>query len=145
MGITAVPTDELPARVALATGGHGVSLLVELSGQPSALADGLALLRHEGTALVGSWYGAKPVPLPLGAEFHRRRLTLRSSQVSTIPASLQDRWDVPRRRAATLALLAELPLKALATTEFAFDDAADAYAAIDRGEPGLIHVALRYE
>jgi hypothetical protein len=41
-------------------------------------------------------------------------------------------------------LLAELPLGALATTEFAFEDAAAAYAALDRREPGVLHVALRY-
>jgi 2-desacetyl-2-hydroxyethyl bacteriochlorophyllide A dehydrogenase len=145
LGITALPPAELPSQLAESTGGRGASLLVELSGAPSALADGLALLRHEGVALVGSWYGTKPVPLPLGADFHRRRLTLRSSQVSTIPAILQDRWDVPRRRAAALELLDELPLKALATTEFPFEDAAAAYAAIDLGAPGLLHVNLRYE
>ena len=42
------------------------------------------------------------------------------------------------------ALLDELPLGALATHEFPFERAADAYAAIDRGEPGLIHATLRY-
>lgn len=145
LGITAVPPAELPARLTEATGGRGTPLLVELTGVPSALADGLSLLAHEGTALVGSWYGTKPVPLPLGAHFHRRRLTVRSSQVSTIPAAMSERWDVPRRRRAVRGLLGELPLAALATTEYAFEKAAEAYAAIDRGEPGLLHVALRYE
>jgi 2-desacetyl-2-hydroxyethyl bacteriochlorophyllide A dehydrogenase len=145
LGLTAVPPGDLPGAVEEATDGRGVPLLVELSGQPSALADGLPLLGHEGTALVGSWYGAKPVPLPLGAAFHRRRLTLRSSQVSTIPAGLRSRWDISRRRATALALLDDLPLATVATTEFAFDDAAAAYAAIDRGEPGVLHVNLRYQ
>jgi 2-desacetyl-2-hydroxyethyl bacteriochlorophyllide A dehydrogenase len=145
VGVTAVTPEELPDRVAGATAGRGTPLLVELSGAPAALADGLALLAHEGTALVGSWYGTKPVPLPLGAAFHRRRLTLRSSQVSTIPAAQQGRWDVARRRAAARDLLGGLPLPRLATTEFAFGDAAAAYAAIDRGEAGLMHAALRYE
>jgi 2-desacetyl-2-hydroxyethyl bacteriochlorophyllide A dehydrogenase len=145
LGITALPPAALPDRVMEATGGRGTPLLVEVSGTPSALADGLGLLAHEGTALVGSWYGTKPVPLPLGASFHRRRLTLRSSQVSTIPAGLRERWNVPRRRAAARELLAELPLHALATTQYPFEDAASAYAAIDRGEPGVLHVALRYE
>jgi 2-desacetyl-2-hydroxyethyl bacteriochlorophyllide A dehydrogenase len=141
IGVTAVPPAELPSRVPAG----GVPLLVESSGVPQALSDGLAVLAHEGTALVASWYGTKPVPLPLGAQFHRRRLTIRSSQVSTIPAALQGRWDVHRRRDATRDLLADLPLRALATTEFDFEDAAAAYAAIDRGEPGLVHAALRYE
>jgi len=145
LGVTALPPDELPDRVTEITAGRGTPLLVELSGQPSALSSGLALLAHEGTAVVGSWYGTKPVPLRLGAEFHRRRLTVRSSQVSTIPAVLQGRWDVPRRRAAARRLLGELPLQKLATTEFPFEDAAEAYAAIDRGEPWLLHAALRYE
>lgn len=144
LGLTALAPAELPDRVAQLTGGRGTPLLVELSGAPAALTDGLRLLAHEGTALVGSWYGTKPVPLPLGAEFHRRRLTIRSSQVSTIPAALTGRWDVPRRRLAARDLLTELPLKALATTEYPFDDAAVAYDAIDRAEAGL-HTALRYE
>jgi 2-desacetyl-2-hydroxyethyl bacteriochlorophyllide A dehydrogenase len=145
VGVTAVPPGELGGLVAEATGGRGVPLVVELSGSPSALAEALPLLAHEGTALVGSWYGTKAVQLPLGAEFHRRRLTIRSSQVSTIPAGLQGRWDVARRRAVARELLGELPVDALATTTFAAADAAAAYAAIDRGDPGVLHVALRYE
>jgi 2-desacetyl-2-hydroxyethyl bacteriochlorophyllide A dehydrogenase len=145
LGITAVPPEQLPMVVAEATAGRGTSVLVELSGAPAALEEGLALLAHEGTALVGSWYGTKWVSLPLGSEFHRRRLTIRSSQVSSIPAALGSRWDVGRRRATARLLLADLPLQVLATSEFPFADAAAAYAAVDRGEPGLLHAALRYE
>ena len=56
----------------------------------------------------------------------------------------RQRQDVERRRRAAAALLADLPLPALATTEFAFDDAARAYEALDRRDPGVVHVALRY-
>jgi hypothetical protein len=35
-------------------------------------------------------------------------------------------------------------VQALATHEFAFEEAAGAYAALDRGDPGLVHAALRY-
>jgi 2-desacetyl-2-hydroxyethyl bacteriochlorophyllide A dehydrogenase len=145
LGVTAVAPDELATTVANATSDRGTTLVVELSGAPATLDAVLPLLAHEGTALVGSWYGTKPVSLRLGGAFHRRRLTIRSSQVSTIPAAVRDRWDFPRRRAAVRQLLAELPLDPVATSEYAFTDAADAYAAIDRGEPGLLHVALRYE
>jgi 2-desacetyl-2-hydroxyethyl bacteriochlorophyllide A dehydrogenase len=143
-GVDAVTPPELEARVREATGGRGADTVVEATGSPAALAGALALLAHEGTALVCSWYGTKPVSLPLGADFHRRRLTIRSSQVSTIPSALAGRWDRARRRAVARALLAQLPLAALATHEFPFEGAADAYAAIDRGEPGLIHATLRY-
>jgi 2-desacetyl-2-hydroxyethyl bacteriochlorophyllide A dehydrogenase len=141
LGVPAVGPDELPAR--LPSG--GVPLLLELSGSPTALGPGLDLLAHEGTALVGSWYGRQPVELPLGGAFHRRRLTIRSSQVSTIPAALSGRWDVARRRRATVALLGELPLAALATTEFAFEEAPAAYRVLAGREPGVVHVALRYQ
>jgi 2-desacetyl-2-hydroxyethyl bacteriochlorophyllide A dehydrogenase len=140
LGVPAVAPEELPSRLPAG----GVPLLVELSGAPNTLAAALPLLAHEGTALVGSWYGDQQVVLPLGGAFHRRRLTIRSSQVSTIPAALSGRWDVPRRRRLAAALLAELPLAALATTEISFDEAPLAYEALDRRAAGVVHVALRY-
>jgi len=145
LGTEAVAPDELAA--ALGRGGRRplVPLVVEASGSPDVLRSALPLLAHEGTALVASWYGTKEVTLPLGQEFHRRRLTLRSTQVSTIPARLRDRWDGDRRREAVVALLDELPLAALATHGFPFDHAADAYAALDEGLRGLMHAALVYE
>ncbi len=144
LGVRAVHPDHLATTVDDATAGAGVPLAVEVSGRPAALAEVLPLLAHEGTALVASWYGTKTVALALGAEFHRRRLTLRSSQVSTIPRALADDWDVPRRRAATVQLLTELPVSTLATHEFGYADAAEAYAAVDAAVPGLLHAALRY-
>ena len=143
-GVEAVAPEDLDAKLSEATGGRGVNLVVEATGSPTALADALRMLAHEGIALVCSWYGTKTVPLPLGAEFHRRRLTIRSSQVSTIPAELAGRWDRTRRREAARALLSELPLDALATHEYPFESASDAYAAVGRSEAGLIHAALRY-
>ena len=104
----------------------------------------MSLLAHEGTALVASWYGTREVSLPLGGAFHRRRLTIRSTQVSTIPAALSARWDRGRRQREVVALLDSLPLELLATHTFAFDDAEKAYAAIDDGSAGVIQVALGY-
>jgi 2-desacetyl-2-hydroxyethyl bacteriochlorophyllide A dehydrogenase len=143
-GVRAVAPDEVAAAVADQTRGRGADLVVEASGDPRALASSLGLLAHEGTALVCSWYGTKPAPLPLGAAFHRRRLALRSSQVSTIPAALTARWDRPRRAEAAWSLARELPLAALASHEFPFEQAAEAYARLDRQQDGLVHAALRY-
>jgi threonine dehydrogenase-like Zn-dependent dehydrogenase len=140
LGIPASAPEELASSLPAG----GVPLLLELSGAPTALAGALPLLAHEGTALVGSWYGEQEVRLPLGGAFHRRRLTIRSSQVSTIPATLAGRWDVERRRRVATGLLDVLPLAALATTELPFDEAARAYEALDRRAPGVLHVALRY-
>ena len=128
------------------TGGAGVPLVVEVSGNPAALPEALELLAHEGTALVASWYGTKPVSLSLGGAFHRRRLVVRSTQVSTIPAAMSGRWSVSRRREVTVGLLATLrpQLQVVASHEFAFADAAAAFAALDARTPGLLHAGLRY-
>lgn len=144
LDIAAVGPNDAGGRVAETTEGEGVPLVVEVSGNPSALGSALRLLAHEGVALVASWYGMKPVTLQLGREFHRRRLEIRSTQVSTIPSRLSGRWSIQRRRRHVARLLEELPLKRLATHEFPFARAADAFAALDRGEEGLMHAALTY-
>jgi 2-desacetyl-2-hydroxyethyl bacteriochlorophyllide A dehydrogenase len=143
-GVRAVDPDEVQEVVAAETS-QGADLVVEASGNPGALASTLGVLAHEGTALVCSWYGTKPVPLPLGAAFHRRRLALRSTQVSTLPAALTARWDRRRRTELAWRLARELPLSALATHAFPFERAAEAYACADRKDDGLIHAALRYQ
>ncbi len=143
-GIEAVPPEGLAGTVAERTGGRGADLLVEASGNPDALGPALELLAHEGVALVCSWYGTSPASLPLGAGFHRRRLAIRSTQVSTLAAAQSARWD--RRRRADLAwrLARELPLRILVTHEFPFERAADAYARLDARQGDLVHAVLRY-
>jgi 2-desacetyl-2-hydroxyethyl bacteriochlorophyllide A dehydrogenase len=143
-GVRALAPDEVAEAVTAGTGGRGADLVVEASGNPQALASSLGWLAHEGTVLVCSWYGTRPASLPLGAAFHRRRLALRSTQVSTLPAALTARWDRGRRAALAWRLARELPLRAVATHEFPFERAAEAYARVDRKEDGLIHATLRY-
>jgi hypothetical protein len=103
------------------------------------------MLAHEGTLLVASWFGAKPVVLPLGGAFHRRRLTIRSTQVSTVPARLSGTWSRSRRRQETVELLPGLPLTQLCTHVYDFCNAAEAFRAVDQGKPGLMHAVLNYD
>lgn len=145
LGVRAVAPNA--AGAALTALGHtdGVALVIEASGNPAALAAALDLLAHEGHALVASWYGRRDAVLPLGGRFHRRRLTIRSTQVSTIPAHLEPAWNRRRRQQTAVSLMTTLPIENLATHTFPLAEAAAAYAAIDAGEPGLLHVALGYE
>jgi threonine dehydrogenase-like Zn-dependent dehydrogenase len=122
-----------------------VPLVIDASGSAEAPARALDLLAHEGTLLIASWFGRQPVPLPLGGAFHRRRLTIRSTQVSTIPAAMSATWTVARRRAEAAALLPELPLDELCTHTFPFAAAADAFRAVDENVPGLMHAVLDYD
>jgi 2-desacetyl-2-hydroxyethyl bacteriochlorophyllide A dehydrogenase len=144
LGVASVEPCDAREAVLGRSGRAGADVVVESSGAGSALASSLDLLRHEGTALVASWYGSREVALPLGGAFHRRRLTIRSTQVSTIPARLSAAWDRSRRLRAARDLLSELPLESLATHSFGFEEAASAYRALDRGEPGVAHVTLTY-
>jgi 2-desacetyl-2-hydroxyethyl bacteriochlorophyllide A dehydrogenase len=143
-GLRVVDVPEVRDEVSAMTSGAGVPLVVEAAGSPDVLPLGLELLAHEGEALVCSWYGNKEAPLPLGGAFHRRRLSIRSTQVSTIPSRLAGRWDIARRRRTAMRLLTELPVKLLATHEVAFERAAEAYEALDRGDEGVMQVALRF-
>ncbi|MGH9135016.1 MAG: zinc-dependent alcohol dehydrogenase [Ilumatobacteraceae bacterium] len=142
LGVETTAPEDL--REALTARGRSVPLVVEASGNPEALRTTFGLLSHEGTVLVASWYGNKEVCLPLGHDFHRRRLSIRSTQVSTIPAHLGNRWNRESRCRAVVDLLGELPLDRFATHTFPFESAGDAYAAIDAGTEGLIHAALGY-
>jgi threonine dehydrogenase-like Zn-dependent dehydrogenase len=96
----------------------------------SASAEGLALaLRNAGeeaTIVELSWYGDGEVALPLGADFHSRRLRIVSSQVGRVAASHRARWSPRRRLEAALALLADPCFDALPLEEVAFEDAVTA-------------------
>jgi 2-desacetyl-2-hydroxyethyl bacteriochlorophyllide A dehydrogenase len=142
-GLEAVAPDGLRDIVRATTGERGADVIVEATGNPDALGESLGLLSTEGIAIVASWYGAKPVTLPLGADFHRRRLEIRSSQVSTVGGRAV-RWDRRRRLETTQALLPELPLSLLSSHTFAFERVREAYAALDRGDDDVVHVALSY-
>src|SRR6202020_582208 len=122
-----------------------VPLVIDASGNPDAPAMALNMLAHEGTLLIASWFGTKPVVLPLGGAFHRRRLVIRSTQVSTVPARLSGTWTRSRRRREAVDLLAELPLAPLCTHVFAFGHAAEAFRAVDEGIPGVMHAVLDYD
>jgi len=140
LGVDAGLTDAVLER----TDGRGVDVAIEVSGSPAALQACIDATAFAGTVVVASWYGTRDVSLSLGDRFHRRRLRLVSSQVSTLDPALASRWDRARRTALVSELLTELPLHELITHRFAFDQAAAAYELLD-GRPGeCLQVVLDY-
>jgi threonine dehydrogenase-like Zn-dependent dehydrogenase len=97
-------------------------LVIHASGAPEGVALALELTGFEATVLELSWYGARPVPLALGAGFHAKRLTLKSSQVGTVATAQRPRWSQERRLDLALRLLADPALDALVTGEDRFED-----------------------
>lgn len=110
-------------------------VVVHASGDPAGLRTALGLAGVEATIVELSWFGDREVTLPLGESFHHRRLTLRSSQVGTIPPARQPRWTYRRRLALALDLLADPTLDALISSESSFDDLPAAMERLAR--PGL--------
>ncbi|HVO78262.1 MAG TPA: zinc-binding alcohol dehydrogenase [Methanomassiliicoccales archaeon] len=119
-------------------------LVVELSGNPDALNLALSLVGHEGRVVVGSWYGTKAVRVNLGTEFHRGRVRLIGSQVSTLGPSLTGRWDKRRRYDLVARLLSEARPSRLITHRFELSEAARAFALLDTGWEGIGQVVLDY-
>jgi len=98
-------------------------LIVHASGTEAGLQQALSMAAPDGRIIEMSWFGDRPVSLPLGEAFHSRRLTIRSSQVGQIPPRLRDEWDYSRRLELVLSLLRDHPeLGALIDGESDFDD-----------------------
>jgi 2-desacetyl-2-hydroxyethyl bacteriochlorophyllide A dehydrogenase len=122
----------------------GADLVFELSGNPQALDQALAASGFAGRVVVGSWYGEKPVQLNLGGRFHRSRIRLISSQVSTVDPKIRGRWDKGRRLQVALRMIEKLKPASLITHRFSIDQAAQAYELLDRHAELAIQVIFTY-
>ncbi len=121
-------------------------LAYELSGNPEAINTAIASAGFGSRIVLGSWYGTKRAPLDLGGTFHRNRIEMISSQVSTIDPALRGRWDKPRRARVAWHLLTELqPASSVVTHRFPVERAAEAYDVLERRPEEAVQVVLRYD
>jgi len=124
--------------------GQSADLIYELSGQPAALDAAVSAAGFDSRIVVGSWYGTKAAALQLGGSFHRNRVRLISSQVSTIAPQLRGRWTKDRRMEIAWQLLAKLPAEELISHRFPLEQAAAAYKLIDSCPEQTLQVVLNY-
>lgn len=115
-------------------------LTFELSGSPSALNDAIPLTTFSGRIVIGSWYGQKRAEINLGGAFHRSRIKLISSQVSSISPELSGRWDKSRRFDIAWNALKKIKPEKWITHRFALNDAAKAYQLLDENPQETIQV-----
>jgi 2-desacetyl-2-hydroxyethyl bacteriochlorophyllide A dehydrogenase len=101
--------------------------VIEATGRPDLLDRAIAHAGFEAAVTVASFYGTRKSPVELGQAFHRKRLTLRSSQVSSLPPARAPRWGYDRRFALVVELLRDERLDALLDAITPFDDAPGAY------------------
>jgi 2-desacetyl-2-hydroxyethyl bacteriochlorophyllide A dehydrogenase len=139
------PGEDLRGRVLEATAGRGADLAVEASTSGVALQAAIDAVATEGTIVVASWYGTKPVALSLGGRFHRGRIRLRSSQVGRMDPELGSRWDRARRTEAVLNLLPRLRLEQLVSHRIPFEKAPWAYRLVDERPDEAVQVILVHD
>jgi len=120
----------------------GADLAIEVSGQPAALDDAIAAVGFDGRIIVGSWYGSKTCDLDLGGRFHRDRVDIVSSQVSTIASGLRGRWSKDRRLATALTRLQRLDTDTIITDRLPVDRAGEAFERIESSPEDTLQVLL---
>jgi len=139
---------EAMARLAAALQGSGpcpgADLCYEISGNPAALDQAIAATGFSGRVIIGSWYGVKRADLNLGGRFHRSRMRLISSQVSSMNPEISGRWDKTRRYHATWEMLAQVQPARFITHRFPMAQAAQAYELLDRHPEDVVQVILTY-
>jgi 2-desacetyl-2-hydroxyethyl bacteriochlorophyllide A dehydrogenase len=122
----------------------GADLSYEISGNPAALDQAIAATGFSGRVVIGSWYGLKRSDLNLGGRFHRSRVRLIGSQVSSIAPELTGRWNKTRRYQATWQMLAQVQPARFITHRVPIGQASQAYELIDRHPEDVIQVILTY-
>ncbi len=122
----------------------GADLTYEVSGHPAALNQAIAVTGYHGRVVIGSWYGRKKAELHLGGVFHRSRIRLLSSQVSTISPELTGRWPKPRLLGLAWRMLQEIQAAPLITHTFKLSEASSAYEMLDKNPENAIQVLLTY-
>jgi 2-desacetyl-2-hydroxyethyl bacteriochlorophyllide A dehydrogenase len=122
----------------------GADLVYELSGSPAALEQAIASVGFSGRVVIGSWYGQKRANLDLGGRFHRSRIRLISSQVSTLAPELSGRWDKARRFGLAWKMLAQVGPSRFISHRFPLRDADQAYSLLDHHPEEALQVVLTY-
>lgn len=130
------PEDDDPAGDA--------DIVIEATGDPALLDRAVRHAAFEARIVVASFYGTRRAPISLGDEFHRRRLQLCSSQVSSIPASHRGRWTADRRFALVLSLLAEAKLDRMLDDVVPFARAPETYGSLATGTRDTLQTVFDY-
>lgn len=138
MGATAVLD---PAEAVSVT---EADLTYELSGNPAALDQAIAVTGYDGRVVIGSWYGNKQAALDLGGAFHRRHMRLISSQVSHLHPRWRGRWTKSRRLHTAWQMLRQHNPARLITHHFSLQDAAAAYQLLDENAAAAVQPILHY-
>lgn len=116
-------------------------LVFHCSSTAAGLSLGLGLLGDEAELIEMSWYGTQSPEVPLGADFHARRLSIRASQVGAIAAPRRARRSHQDRLATALDALTNPAFDALLSGTSDFTELPNVMRDLASGSlPALCHV-----
>jgi 2-desacetyl-2-hydroxyethyl bacteriochlorophyllide A dehydrogenase len=145
-GVTALDPElglkELQAD--LFTNGDGADFVIELTGSPEAINTAIDISGYGARIIIGSWYGTKTAAIDLGGKVHRNRLTIYSSQVSTIAPELSARWDKERRFSVVWEALRKQNPERFISHRVPFDQAKNIYQTLDSKPDDVVQAILVY-
>ena len=124
--------------------GDGADLVYEITGNPQALEQAIPLTSFGGRIIIGSWYGEKKAKTILSSHFHRSRITLMSSQVSTLAPEFRGAWTKQRRLDFAQEMLRNAKPARLITHRIPISEAAQAYRLIEQRPDETLGVVLTY-
>ncbi len=119
-------------------------VVLHASASSEGLARSLELLAAEGTVIELSWYGDRPVHVPLGEDFHSRRLAVRASQVGTVSPRMHGRRTFADRLTLALDLLTSPAFDALVSEECEFDELPEVMRRLTSGELPALCQLVKY-
>ena len=135
---------KMAALFSRADGDDKADLIYELSGNPAVLNQTLDWAGYTSRIVVGSWYGKKAASINMGGAYHRDRITLISSQVSTIDPQRTGRWTKMRRQQFALKMLSALRPRRLITHRWDVRKAQSAFDLIAERPQEVLQVVLTY-
>jgi threonine dehydrogenase-like Zn-dependent dehydrogenase len=138
------PADRLATVMGISDGDSRADLIYEVTGNPGALNSALGLTGYHTRLVIGSWYGTKSTSIELGGPFHRNRVSIISSQVSTIAPQYSARWTSQRRLQTAWAMLAQCRPSRLISHRFDIRQAQEAYELIAENPQKTLQVVFTY-
>lgn len=108
-------------------------IVINTSGSDAGLQLALHTVVTDGEVIEASWYGDRPATLMLGADFHSRRLSIRSSQVGAVAAKRRGTRTTHERLELALQLLHDPAFDALLTSESSWRNLPEVMASLADG------------
>jgi threonine dehydrogenase-like Zn-dependent dehydrogenase len=135
MGAGFCPPSDAPAAQ---------DVVIHTSATEQGLRLALDCAGFEAKVVEASWFGERPVSLPLGAAFHAQRLQLISSQVGAVAPSRRASVTHAERLGQALELLRDERFDVLITGEVPFEDAPRRLPAVLGGDSSGLMTVLKY-